>query len=410
MSSSPPLSGAEPVLGGIVPRLGDRTLFSDLEFSAYFAHAAISPVARPVRLMTERFVADVARRGAASFLDWEQERSRLRARFATLLGVLPHQIALTAGTTHGISALALGLPLRKGDEIVGFEGEFPANVIPYQKAAELAQGKLSLLEKPDPRAQDARDRILAGVEARLRAGARYVAVSAVQFQTGYRMPLAELGALCKRYDAFLLVDAIQAVGVVPLNVKELDFDALFVGSHKWLLGLEGAGMLFCSDRLRQQISPPTMGWLSLTGGEAFLFEGPHRLRYEGDLHPNARVFEGSTANAIGLAALSAGLSICEALGPATIYDHVQGLHDALETALEPLGLRSLRAVEPDARSCILSFELPSHLALTEVARGLRERGVMVSTPDGLLRFAPHFSNSLDEVPLVAASMSELTRA
>lgn len=404
------LSDAASSPGGFEPRLGDRALFPDLEFRAYFAHAAISPVSRPVRLMTERFVADVARRGAASFLDWEQERRALRARFATLLGVESHQVALTAGTTHGITALALALPLRAGDEIIGFLGEFPANVIPYQKAIELAQAKLTLLEAPDPCAREGRARILKGVEARLRAGARYVAVSAVQFQTGYRMPLAELGELCKRYDAFLLVDAIQAVGVVPLNAKELHFDALFVGAHKWLLGLEGAGMLFCSDRLRERLVPRTTGWLSLLDGEAFLFQGANRLRYEGDLHPDARVFEGSTSNAIGLAALSAGLSICEALGPAAIYQHVQGIHDALEEALVPLGFRSLRAQEPDGRSCILSFALPAGLALPELARGLRERGIMVSTPDGLLRFAPHFANSLEEIPHVAASFKELTGA
>ncbi len=396
--------------GGFEPRLGDRTLFPELELSAYFAHAAISPVARPVRLMTERFVADVARRGAASFLDWEQERSALRARFATLLGVESHQIALTSGTTHGITALALALPLRAGDEIVGFWGEFPANVIPYQKAAELTQARVTLLQAPDPCAKEGPDRLLHGVEERLRAGARYVAVSAVQFQTGYRMPLAELGELCKRFGAFLLVDAIQAVGVVPLNAKEHHFDALFVGAHKWLLGLEGAGMLFCSDRLRERLVPRTTGWLSLFDGEAFLFQGANRLRYEGELYPDARVFEGSTPNAIGLAALSAGLSICEALGPQAIYQHVQGIHDALEAALVPLGFRSLRAKEPEGRSCILSFALPSGLGLPELARGLRERSIMVSTPDGLLRFAPHFANSLDEIPLVAASCRELRGA
>lgn len=389
------------------PRFGDRSLFPSLGFSAYYAHAAISPVSTPVAEVVLRVMSDVAQRGAAAFLDWSQDRALLRDDFGRLIGAPAENVSLTAGTSHGLTHIALGLPLETQGHVVSFEGEFPANIIPFMQAVSGGNSRLVLLPAPDPRDPGAASRILDEVERELRSGARYVSVSAVQFQTGYRMPLKELGALCRRHGAFFLVDAIQAVGVVPMDVRELEIDALTVGAHKWLLGIEGAGMLFLSDRLRQILRPRTMGWTSFVQAEDFLFEGANCLRYDREPLPNARVFEGSTQNAVGLAALRAGLGMCQELTPGAIYQHVQSIHDALEEAVIPLGFTSLRAQARENRSCILSFRLPAHVPLKPLAAGLRARGVMPSTPDGLLRFAPHFANSKAEVSIVREALGEL---
>lgn len=389
------------------PRIGDRSLFPKLESRVYYAHAAIAPVSKPVRDVVVRFAEDLERRGATAFLDWNRDRTRLREDFARLIGASADQIALTAGTSHGLTQVALGLPLTDRDRFVTFQEEFPANITPYKQVASDARAQFILLPAPDPRDPRAAARILEEVRKELRAGARYVSVSAVQFQTGYRMPLREIGQLCRESDAFFLVDAIQAVGAVPVDVNELAIDALAVGAHKWLLGVEGAGMLFLSERLRGVLRPRTLGWLSFAQAEDFLFEGANLLRYDRECLQNARIFEGSTLNAVGLCALRVGLGLCADLTPAAIFQHVQGLHDALEGTLGELGFLSLRASEKAARSCILSFRLPGGVELKSLAAELRARGVILSTPDGLLRFAPHFANSLEEVSFVDGALREV---
>jgi selenocysteine lyase/cysteine desulfurase len=348
---------------------------------------------------------DLSRFGAASFLAYAGQRERLRQGLAELLDVRPQDVALTPGTTRGISDVALGLPLREADEIVLLEGEFPANVVPWSIAARAANARVCRLPIPDPLREDGAGQLLERVEARLRQGARFVSVSAVEFQTGLKLPTAELGALCRTHGAHLLVDGIQCVGPVPLSPAAEGVSALIGGAHKWLLGSEGAGFVYLSEELRRELSVKTLGWLSFEGGERFLFEGAGLLRYDLPVKDSALQLEGSTAQLLPFVAMEAGVALIRALGPQAIFDHVQRYHDAMEPRIVELGFRSLRA-PLGGRSAILSFEPPAGLSLQEFSAALRRRKVMVSTPDGLLRLAPHFSNALSEVEEVASAARE----
>lgn len=392
---------------GLTPELGSRALFPQLEARAYLAHAAIAPAHRANELAVHRFVSLAAQLGVGAFPIYAAQRERLRARLARLIGANAGDVGLTPGTTRGIGDIALALPLRQKDEIVTFIGEFPANVVPFQLAASVASARVTLLEAPDPARGAAV--VLEAVRERLRAGARYVAVSAVQFQTGLTMPLHALGELCAEFDAHLLVDAIQAVGAMPIDVGRTPISALMGGAHKWLLGIEGTGYAYVSPRLMTELRPKTAGWLSADDSEKFLFEGSGHLRYDRPLKLGASVFEGGTLSAMGYAALEAGVAVVEHVGPRAIFEHIQRYHDALEPRLVELGLDSLRAAEQPGRSGNSSFRLPDGVSLPVLARELRARGVVPSTPDGLLRFAPHYANSLDEVPFVVDAVDQALR-
>lgn len=396
-------------LAGVTPELGSRALFPDLGFGVYLGHAAISPLSIVGRRMVESCLADVARSGVGSFPIWDAQRDRLRSSLAELIGAEAEQVALTAGTTRGVTDIALSLALSRGDEIVTYHGEFPANVTPWLLTAQGSGARVRFLSRPDLSSSDPSARILEETAGALRAGARTVAVSAVQFQTGFFMPLRELGQLCRSHGARLFVDAIQALGVTSLDVDELGIDALVGGAHKWLLGLEGAGLLYVRPEFRAELEPKTAGWLSHEDAEAFLFRGKNHLSYERPLKSSARVFEGSSANAAGFAALEAGVDICRALGPGAIFEHAQRYNDALEPLVEARGFRSLRSKKASERSCILAFELPDGLDLPALALGFRQKGIVVSSPDGHLRFAPHFSNHLDEIPRLVGALDEILK-
>ncbi len=407
----PPADARPPLLDHLdAVELGRRTLFPDLKYRSYLAHAAISPLNVAGQRAVQRCMATVGELGNGSFPIWMAQRERLRSSLAALLGVAPSAIGLAPGCTRSITDVALALPWAPRARLVSYLGEFPANVVPYQQAARVSDGVVELLPLPDPSTTDLDDRILGPLERLFRNPIKrvaYLAVSAVQFQTGLRMPLLEMGQLCRRYGVSFLVDGIQACGVVPIDVGELEVDGFFCGAHKWMLGLEGAGFLALSEALAARLEPKTAGWLSTEEAADFLFKGPDLLRYDRPYLPAPRVFEGSTMNAAGFAALEAGVDIVQHLGPATIFAHVQTLFDYLEPRLLERGFRSLRAADPKYRSCILSLLPPPHIDLATLFTGLDERGIRISIPDGLVRIAPHFANSIEEMDQLIEALDDI---
>ncbi|MFO0627975.1 MAG: aminotransferase class V-fold PLP-dependent enzyme [Polyangiales bacterium] len=390
-----------------LPRLGDRSLFPDLGARAYLAHAALSPASLPVRRALLAAVTDTARRGAAYFPDSLAQRERLRRKLAQLLHAEEGEVALTMNTSQGVTDVALCLPWQPGDRVVCLTGEFPANVTPWQRAAALFGLKLTFVDadrfRTDPtRAWEDLDRATGG-------GVRLLAASAVQFQTGMRMPLRALGEHVHARGGELFVDAIQALGGTPLDVRAEGIDYLASGSHKFLMGVEGVGVVYARRACARALRPHTAGWLGHPDPFDFLSRGAGLLRHDKPLRDDALLFEQGTFNAVGCAALEAAVDLLLALGVDAVHAHVNALLDPLEQGLTARGFASVRAAAQGDRSCILSARPPRGEVLAW-AKALAERGVVVSTPDGYLRFAPHWPNGAGEVPVVLGALDEVARA
>ena len=384
--------------------LGDRSLYPDLQAKAYLAYAATGPVSSLVKAAVNQVLDGYAERGNVAFFDWIEQRERLREKLGRLIGADAGDIALSSGTTRGITDLALCLPWNRGERVVLFEGEFPANVTPWQRAAELFGLQVAFVPMANAIADE--DSFLAPLARLLERGARLVAVSAVQFQTGLRMPLSRIGELCARYGAELCVDAIQACGAVPLDVTALGVDYLVTGAHKWLLGPEGVGFMYARPARARALVPRTAGWLSHEDGTRFLFAGKGELRYDRPIKPTLQMLEGGSSSTLGFAAMEAGIEPILALTPAAIFSHISHYLDLLEPGVAARGFRSRRAAGAERRSGILSFEPPDGVGATDVVMQLRERRVFASMPDGLLRFAPHFPNALSEIETVLGALDE----
>ncbi len=362
----------------------------------------------PVAGAVQSALADYSREGMGAFFSWLARREQLRASLARLIGAQHAEIALMPSTTRGISDISLSLPWRNGDRVVLFHGEFPTNVTPWQCAARTFGLELVWLPAD---AFDTGGDGLGQLEAALARGARLVAVSAVQFQSGLHMPLVEMGALCRRYGAELFVDAIQALGVVPIDVERAQIDYLSAGGHKWLMGVEGTGVLYVRSERARALVPRAAGWLSHEQADAFLRLGPGHLRYDRELRRDARVFEGSAQNVLGFAALEAALELILSLGVERIFSHVQTYSDRLEASLVRCGLTSLRSRDAERRSGTTSFRAPAGVDPIALHRALCEHGIACGLPDGLLRFSPHWPNHVDEVDPIAEKVElELARA
>jgi len=385
--------------------LGDRSLFPALTPKAYLNHAAISPPSAPVQDAVSACLQHYTEQGMGAFMTYLEQREELRAALATLVGAQSDEIGFVPNTSWGVTFAAMSYPWERGDGVVLLDGEFPTNVTPWQQAADLYDLKIHRVAAADFGSPDP-GKGLAQLDAALKAGAKLVAVSAVQFQTGLRMPLMAISALAHRHGASVFVDAIQACGVLPLDFEALGVDLASCGSHKWMMGLEGAGFVYVRRDLGPALRPRLAGWLSHDDGLGFLFDGPGHLRYDRPMKTNASVVEGGAYNTLGFVALATSLGLIQSLGVPAIYEHVQAYHDALEPKLTALGLTSLRSPSPGERSGVLSFDVPEAFEPTQLPERLAAAGVSASLPDGRLRFAPHWPNALDEVEHVARAVEQ----
>ncbi len=384
-------------------RLGDRALFPTLAYDAYLNHAGISPASRPVVQALLGVGEDYAARGFGAWPAYNERREHLRAALARMIHGRPEDLGFTSNTSAGVTAAALCIPWRAGDRVVLFRGEFPANVTPWQQAARRFGLDLSWVDlAPFARSHEEG---LAEFERVLSEGpARLVAVSAVQFQTGLAMPVRAMAERAHAHGAELFVDAVQACGVVPVDVRDGPVDYLACGSHKWLMGTEGAGFLYVAPSRVTALVPSVAGWLSHEEPVRFLLEGAGHLRYDRPVRASASMLEAGNLPTPSLAALGASVALLESLGIPRIQEHVRAYLDALEPALIDRGFVSARTGFREGQSGSLCVTPPPDRALPALHRAIVHEGVACAMPDGHLRFSPHWPNALDEVPRVLAAI------
>jgi len=352
----------------------------------FLAFAAISPLPTASKLALHAYVDLLAARGAGAMGAWLEIREQLRIDLAALLGVAPDRIALTHGTTHGVQVIAHSLRWDEGRGVLCFNGEFPANVHTWKNVAE-AQGAQFRLAPLDSIGDGAE-----GLDALLEESpTRVVAVSAVQFQSGRRMPIAAMAAACHRHGAMLFVDAVQAAGVAPLDLARAGVDFATGGGHKWLLGGDGAGWLYVAKGCEAQLRPALTGWMSAEDPFRFLSH-PNSLDYNATIQPIPRCFEANSTSAFSVVSLGASLKEILKVGVEAIYQATQRYHDAIEPVLVEGGFVSERSKNLDARSGILSLTPPAGVALHDLQPALAAQGIVITIPDGRLRIAPHVHN------------------
>jgi len=384
---------------------GSRALFPDLETRVYANHASLTPPSTPVREAVRRTLDGYATNGMAWYKEETARRERLRHSLAEMIGASSENLALVANTSAGVLAVALCLPWRRGDRVVVFDGEFPTNITPWQQAARRHGLELIWMRADDFRHDRATG--LERLEDYLRQGVRLVAISAVQFTTGQRMPLTRIGELCHRHDSELFVDAIQAMGVVPLDVEAMQIDYLTAGSHKWLMAPEGVAAFYAAPHAAERLEPDVAGWLSHEHAFAFLTGGPGDLRYDRPFRHGARMSEAGTPNTLGAAGLEASVDLIRQLGVPAIFEHVQSWHDALEPELAGRGFESGRMREPSGRSGILSVRPTDPAQSPAWARALDQAGIACASPAGWIRLSPHWPNAVTEAQVVLQAIDAI---
>lgn len=359
-----------------------QTEFPVAERYTYLNHAALGPLPRRTADTIAELAQDFRDKGVLAEAKWFSSIARTRTLASRLLNVSTDEIAFTKNTSQGLSIVAASLPWQPGDVVVTIKGEFPANVYPWLALQQ--QGvSVRFVQPRHGRIQ------LSDLELALH-GARLLAISWVQYSTGFRIDLQAVSELCARRGVLLCLDAIQGMGALPIDLQATPVDFCAFGAHKWLLSPQGVGALYVNQRVRDLLQPANVGWLGVDWRDYTEFD------YDSPLTETAARYEEGTRSLVGIAGLEQSLGMLLDVGPETIACHLRTLTDRLAHRLMTKGYRVLTPLEPEHRSGIITFSHPQRSA-QELFDALRAARIVGAVREGGVRLSPHLYNTLEDI-------------
>ncbi|ROR03326.1 aminotransferase class V-fold PLP-dependent enzyme [Desulfosoma caldarium] len=366
-------------------------LFPVKKEGVFLAHCAISPLPRPAHEAIALVALGQMERGVFGLASYRHTVEDLRRAAAELLFTHPDNVAFVKNTSEAMGMIAHGYPFRQGDEILSYVHEYPANHYPWR--LQERRGVRLVLLPNRPMATRPTQGLPCGwsledVQRLTTPRTRLVAISHVQFTSGYAADLEELGTYCRERGIDLVVDAAQSLGSLVIDPERYHIAAIAASGWKWLFGPTGTGLFYTSPEFRQKLGDV------LVGAEAMV-QGDDYLNHTWQPHTSARRFEYSTTPTILAAALAASLrSAILSVGINHIQQEIFRLQDRLLQGLDSQRYTPLVFSTPH-RSAILS--VLCQRSAEEIMKEAARRGVFVSARSGYLRLAPHWCTTDEEI-------------
>ena len=369
-----------------------RELFPVTRNLVYFNHAAVGPMSVRAASAMENFVRDQRDFGALHWRAWYAEYERLREAAAKLIGARePREIAILKNTSEGLSFVAEGIRWREGDNVITTDLEFPSNSVPWKRLAGRGVECRVLRTNGSFTADD--------VAKLIDDRTRVVTVSSVAFHNGFACDLDAIGALCAERNVLFCVDAIQSVGVMPIDVRRSNIAFLAADGHKWMCASEGCALFYVAAEHRDKLEVIESGWTNIARGGASFIECAV------DLLPDARRYEAGSLNTNGIYGLRAAIELLLEIGIESVAAEAVRVATLLADGLESIGFR-LGTPRP-VRSAIIGAAPPGvdGRELLRLHGLLEKEGIVCAPREGMLRFSPHFYNDDAEVARVISVLT-----
>lgn len=357
----------------------------------YFNHASTGPVSNLVAnrlsdLLKEKSESKID--DYSSFLKVVDETKKL---IADLLNCDADRTAFVDNTSNGLNILAQSIDWKKGDRILLNDIEFPANVYPFLNL------KRSEVEVDFVKSENGivtAEQIINSIKPET----KLVSVSFVQFLSGYKIDLEKIGNYCRANKIIFCVDGIQGIGAIKLDVKKCKIDFLSCGTQKWLLGMQGLAFIYIDEDFQKKMIPANVGWLSVINAWEL-------LDYKLELKTSANVFQGGTLNTFGIYAFNSSLNLFKEFGFDKIEMVVLSNTKYFISKLQNIGLDCLLSDCSDEELAgIVSFKPKNPEAIFEQ---LEKKKIICSIREGLIRFAPHFYNTTEEIDKVVEELQKI---
>ncbi|MGQ0713085.1 MAG: aminotransferase class V-fold PLP-dependent enzyme [Gemmatimonadaceae bacterium] len=351
----------------------------------YLNHASTGPLpVRTVRALSEWTAMRTEPWRITDDMELEV-MDRARELAARLVGATAGEIALTTNTSHGINIAARCLPLRRGDVVLTPDREFPANVYPWMALAREGIGYERLpctsAGLPDE------DAI---VDALDRRRVKVLAISWVSFATGYTCDLERLGRACRERDIYFVVDAIQGVGVRPIDARAAHIDILACGGQKWLLSPWGTGFAYIRRELARKLEPREIGWMAVSGSRDFT----RLVDYDLTWYDDARRFDVGTLPYQDLAGFCASVDMLLSFGIDRISRHVTRQVDSMSSQLRAAGANVVTPDDNARRAGIVTVRVRD---AEQASERLASAGVICAVREGAIRLSPHLYSTDDDI-------------
>ncbi len=370
-----------------------RRDFPITETIAYLDNAGVAPTPRPVIDAIHMFLQEYSAGGLMRHWDYFEEIvTGVQTRFGALFGAEPEELAPIAHTSEGVNTVAHMLDLRRGDNVVVNDLEFPSNFYPWlnlrRRGVEvrIARNHDGVLGLPE-------------IQSQVDARTRVITVTSVAFLNGCCLDVEAIATFARERGIYTMLDATQALGALRVDLHRVGVDFMACSGMKWLLGPLGTGILYCRKDLLSRFTPTYVSWLSLK-------ERRPELQQNLVLSETARRF--MLSGNIDLAAFcgfGAALDYLQRIGPAVIERRVLSLTDRLIAGVQRLGLPIASPLEAERRSAIVAFRVPDPEA---VFQAFGARRIRAAIRMGAVRISPHLYNTDEEIDRVIAVLEDTT--
>ncbi|MBW7886849.1 MAG: aminotransferase class V-fold PLP-dependent enzyme [Bacteroidetes bacterium] len=357
----------------------------------YLNHAAISPLSTRVNHAVDAFLESRTVGSIDPFLETQRASALLKENLAKILNASAERIGFVQNTSEGLNILANGLEWKSGDRILLNDSEFPANVVPFLNL------KRSGVEIDFVRTDNGKIYI-EEIEKLITPKTKLLSLSFVQFLSGYKADLETIGKLCREKQILFCVDAIQGLGVSPMDVQNFQIDFLSCGGHKWLMGLMGLGFIYLTEELQQRIHQANAGW---TSNKNFFSDF---LNYRIDFDETARRYENGTQSYLAVAALGKSTQTLLEIGIEAIQSHIHSITEKIFSSAEEMGCKIITPHHTGERAGIVTVQHPK---AKEIFQELSEQNIIVSMREGMIRIAPHFYNSEEDISVFLSMFRSL---
>jgi selenocysteine lyase/cysteine desulfurase len=358
-----------------------RDLIPTAKKYVYLNHAACAPLPIPVVEAQTDYLKARSLDAEVVFDQWLEHAEKTRKLAADFINASPEEIAFLKNTSEGINVVASMLTYERGDNVVTTDLEFPSNFMPWldlkRKGVEFRVVK------------NRNGRLLyEDFEKAVDDSTRCLAVSHVEFATGFKNDLHALHDLCRDHNAYFFVDPIQSLGALTLDVQKTPMDFFSSGCYKWLMSELGISLFYIRKELIDQFHPADIGWFSLKdyeNYENFDKENP-------EIADTARKFECGNLNFYGIYTVHASLQFLNR------YPHVEDRVMELSTYLiDRLTEEGIPVQTPEEHAGIVNFKVKN---AKETVEKLKKDNIIVSSRAGGVRVSAHFWNTTEELETV----------
>jgi len=324
-----------------------------------------------------------------------QKSIDLKEKIAKIINAKKENIIITGSTTHGLNIFANGINLKKGEKVAFADSEFPALVYPW-----LNQHKLKGTEYVYIPSENGKIKI-EDIEKTIKENnVKVLTISSVEF-LGFRNNLIEVSKICNKYGCILVVDAIQSLGVCPMDVNEFNIDFLAAGAQKWMMSPAGIGFAYISDKMRGIISPTYASTSSIK------YDFKNFLKYELNFNDDASAYENSTHNCLGMIGLESTMDLFLKLGVENIFNHILNLLDIFVEELDKKKYSIESVLNYDNRSNILIFSAVDKSKNENIQKYLEEKNIFIALREGFLRVSPHIFNNREDILALTKELNSL---